>query len=65
MDFKSIFVLFLLLNALFWGLFTHKSHCQFVSYFGIKNCPPHWIHVFVMGMGSFILAVLVQQHYIM
>lgn len=64
MDFKSIFALFLLLNALFWGLFTHKTHCQFVSYFGITNCPPHWIHVFVMGLGSFILALFVQQDYI-
>ena len=64
MDFKSIFVILLLLNALFWGLFTHKSHCDFASNFGIKNCPPHWVHVFVMGLGSFILALLIQQEYI-
>lgn len=65
MDFKSIFVVFLLLNALFWGLFKHVTHCKFASYFGINNCPEHWIHVFVMGLGSFILALLIQHHYIL
>jgi len=28
---------------------------------GIKKCPPHWIHVYVMGLGSFIVALYLKQ----
>ena len=56
------FLVFLLIaNALFWGLASHKQHCAFASMFGIKKCPPHWIHVYVMGLGSFVLALFLSQ----
>ena len=47
-------IIFFLLNALFWGLASHTQHCKLASSLGIKSCPPHWIHVYVMGLGSFI-----------
>jgi len=28
---------------------------------GVKQCPAHWIHVYVMGLGSFILALYIKQ----
>jgi hypothetical protein len=57
----QIFVLFLLLNAFFWGFASHKQHCKVAAAFGMKKCPPHWIHVYVMGLGSFLVALLLVQ----
>ncbi len=53
-------VLFLLINAVFWGLFSHKSHCELVKMFGISYCPEHYIHL-LMGLCFYIAAVYVQQ----
>ncbi len=58
---QNIIVGFLVLNALFWGLASHKQHCVLASKLGVKKCPPHWIHVYVMGLGSFFLALLISQ----
>lgn len=58
---KNLLTLFFLVNALFWGLASHKQHCKLASVFGMKKCPPHWIHVYVMGLGSFILTLYLAQ----
>lgn len=58
---KQLLVALLLINAIFWGLFPHSSHCKVAAIFGIKQCPPHWIHVYVMGLLSFVMALYVQQ----
>jgi len=58
---KNLLVLFFLLNALFWGMASHKQHCKVASSFGMKTCPPHWIHVYVMGLGSFIVSLYLVQ----
>lgn len=58
---KNLLVLFFLLNALFWGMASHKQHCKVASLFGMKKCPPHWIHVYVMGLGSFIASLYLVQ----
>jgi hypothetical protein len=58
---KQLLVVFLLVNALFWGLASHKQHCKVASKFGMKKCPPHWIHVYVMGLGSFLLTLYLVQ----
>lgn len=55
--FKKLLISFLLANAVFWGLASHKQHCKVASMFGMKKCPPHWIHVYVMGLGSFLLTL--------
>ena len=57
----QILVLFFLLNALFWGFASHKQHCKVAAVFGMKKCPPHWIHVYVMGLGSFLITLLLVQ----
>lgn len=56
-----ILMIFFLANAVFWGLFPHSTHCKLASMSGIKKCPPHWIHVYVIGLGSFIAALFLQQ----
>lgn len=58
---KQLLVVFLLVNALFWGLASHKQHCKVASKLGMKKCPPHWIHVYVMGLGSFLLTLYLVQ----
>ena len=59
--FKNLLVLFFLVNAIFWGLASHKQHCKVASMMGIKKCPPHWIHVYVMGLGSFLVTLYLVQ----
>jgi hypothetical protein len=60
----KLFMLFFLMNAIFWGLFPHSVHCQFVSNtFGVK-CPPHIVHLLI-GILSFLIAMyLAQKEYI-
>ncbi len=58
---KKVLIVFLLINALFWGLFPHSKHCKVASMIGISNCPAHWIHVYVMGLGSFVAALYLVQ----
>lgn len=50
----------LLINAIFWGLFSHKQHCAFVSNFGMSQCPPHYIHL-IMGFVFYAGSVYFQQ----
>lgn len=58
----SLLILFFLANAVFWGLFPHSEHCKFAAMFGMKDkCPPHWIHVYVIGLGSFLIALYLKQ----
>ena len=48
-------------NALFWGFASHKQHCSLAAKLGVKQCPPHWIHVYVMGLGSFLVSLYLAQ----
>ena len=57
----NLLFIFLLTNALFWGLATHDKHCYVAAKVGITKCPPHWIHVYVMGLGSFIGALYLKH----
>ena len=56
---------FLVTNALFWGLFPHKAHCQVVGEFnkllGLKlKCPDHIYHLLI-GLVFYILSVYLTQ----
>jgi hypothetical protein len=53
-------VIILVLNAIFWSLFTHEQHCKLASMFGLTHCPPHWLHI-SFGLVFFILAIVIQQ----
>tara|TARA_B100000575_G_scaffold185939_1_gene149727 strand:- start:267 stop:473 length:207 start_codon:yes stop_codon:yes gene_type:complete len=57
---KNIITTFFIINALFWGLASHASHCNLVAQFGAKGCLPHSIHI-LMGLISFIIAIYIQQ----
>lgn len=64
MDFENIMymivLIFLVINALFWGLMCHQTHCKVAGYFGMKNCPPHYVHM-LMGVVFFLLAIFIAQ----
>ena len=59
---KKILTIFFVINALFWGLASHSTHCNLVAYFGAKGCLPHSIHL-LMGLVSFIIAIYIEQMY--
>lgn len=58
---KSALLTILLLNAIFWSIFPHASHCDLVNYFGIARCAPHWVHV-LFGIACFAVAILFAQY---
>lgn len=56
---------FLIINALFWGLFPHSAHCQLVDQVSkLVNmkveCPEHKIHL-LMGLVFYAASVYVAQ----
>lgn len=57
---KLLLVIFLAVNALFWGLWPHASHCAVAAAMGMTKCVPHMVHV-MLGLGFFVVAVLVAQ----
>ena len=57
---KFILALFFLINALFWGLWPHSSHCTVAAAFGMTKCVPHLVHV-VLGVAFFAVTVLIVQ----
>lgn len=62
---KNIILTFFIANALFWGLFPHEAHCQFINYFKTLTgfnlkCPDHIVHLF-MGVIFFLLAIYVNN----
>lgn len=59
---KNIITGILLLNAIFWGIASHSSHCAFVKMIpNMKSCPPHWVHL-MMGIMFYLMAVFVSQY---
>ena len=48
-------VVFLVLNALFWGLASHGTHCRLAAKLDVR-CPPHCVHL-LMGLASYLAAV--------
>lgn len=58
---NNLFTLFCILNVLFWGFFTHSQHCKLAAMTGIKKCPPHWIHVYVMAPLFLLLGLYSRQ----
>jgi hypothetical protein len=57
---RELVVLFLIINALFWGLMPHSLHCEVVGKFTSSKCVPHTVHI-LLGIVFFVLAVLVSQ----
>ena len=62
---NCVLLTFLIVNALFWGLFPHKAHCQVVDEVSklIKmkiECPEHKVHLLI-GLISYVAAVYVAQ----
>lgn len=57
---RTIVVAFFAINALFWGLFDHGSHCRVAAMIGAKDCPPHSFHI-ILGLACFVIAVAIAQ----
>ncbi|MAU37538.1 MAG: hypothetical protein CMD14_09275 [Flavobacteriales bacterium] len=58
---RKLLFFFFLANALFWGFARHGQHCRLAAKMGVKKCAPHWVHVYVMGLGSFVAALYMKQ----
>lgn len=56
---KTLAVVFFAINALFWGLFPHATHCQVASLF-TNQCLPHVTHISI-GVMCFLIAVAIAQ----
>ena len=57
---KNLLIVFLTINALFWGLADHGSHCSLAAAMGISKCPSHTVHL-IMGLLFFVAAIYVAQ----
>jgi hypothetical protein len=55
---RELIIAFLVINAVFWGLFPHRVHCAVVKTLGVASCPPHALHL-AMGLASFVVAMIV------
>ncbi len=65
MNMKNVLLVFLIANALFWGLFPHTAHCNLVkSVSDMINvsikCPSHNIHL-LSGLAFYLVAMYVAQ----
>ena len=64
--YESFILSFTIANALFWSLFPHSIHCEFLKIVtnavGIKNmaCPEHKIHI-LMGILFFGASIWIAQ----
>ena len=56
----NLAVIFLIINAIFWGLFPHSTHCKLVGAMGVAKCPTHVMHV-GFGIACFLGAVWIEQ----
>lgn len=61
MEYKNFLIAFFLINSIFWGLGDHHTHCDLASKFGITECPPHYIHVYLIGLSCFIITLYLVQ----
>jgi hypothetical protein len=57
---KNLFIVFFIINAIFWSLFPHRSHCEVVAHF-TKECPSHTVHL-TFGIISFFVALIIAQY---
>ena len=57
---KNILTILLVVNAIYWGLFSHSNHCALVRSFGISTCPSHSVHI-IFGILCFLISVWIQQ----
>jgi hypothetical protein len=55
-----IIVLVLVINAIFWSMYSHNDHCVLASMLGLQKCPAHWMHI-LFGIICYIAAVLIVQ----
>ena len=55
---KIILASFLIVNALFWGLYPHSEKCEIAYFIGLEKCPSFLVHI-IIGMFFYIAAVLI------
>tara|TARA_Y100001960_G_C14380299_1_gene683531 strand:+ start:117 stop:320 length:204 start_codon:yes stop_codon:yes gene_type:complete len=57
---SRILVIFLVANALFWGLAEHSQHCYVANLIGFPGCVDHYVHL-IMGVIFYLAAVYTQN----
>ena len=62
---RKILAFIFIVNAVFWGLFPHATHCNALKQVGLTQCPPHYVHI-MMGITCYFVSLfLSQQKYLM
>jgi hypothetical protein len=57
---KTIIIIFFAINAIFWSLFPHATHCDVAKMF-VDVCPAHNVHL-TIGLLSFLIAFVIAQY---
>lgn len=57
---NTMLIAIFLILSIFFGFFSYSQHCDLFSYFNFDQCPPHWFFVYVLGLGSFALALFIR-----
>ena len=58
-------LIFFVSNAIFWGLYSHETHCNFIDYNNkvfktSTDCPSHKIHL-LWGFVCYSISVYISQ----
>ena len=51
---------FLIVNAIFWGLFPHSAHCKLIKDIFSIQCSDHWKHI-LFGLFFYLCAIYISQ----
>tara|TARA_B100001063_G_C16735412_1_gene541727 strand:+ start:1477 stop:1740 length:264 start_codon:yes stop_codon:yes gene_type:complete len=54
-------ILILLISSIAFGFLPYQILCSIPSYIGINFCLPHWVFVYIFGLGSFALALFIKN----
>jgi len=57
---NELFVILLIANAIFWGMFSHDTHMDFCNNILNVKCPEH-ITLLSISILSFMLAIFIAQ----
>uniref|UniRef100_A0A6C0F664 Uncharacterized protein n=1 Tax=viral metagenome TaxID=1070528 RepID=A0A6C0F664_9ZZZZ len=61
----TLLLIFFIANAIFWGIYSHETHCDLVSYINkmvgsTMKCPSHKLHL-LWGFVCYSISVYIAQ----
>tara|TARA_B100000575_G_scaffold252443_1_gene220428 strand:+ start:4237 stop:4578 length:342 start_codon:yes stop_codon:yes gene_type:complete len=57
---KELLIIFLIINAIFWGMFSHDTHTKFCTEILNRECPDH-MTLICLSLLCFIVAIFIAQ----